>query len=170
MKDNRNLNEVMKSLAQSGYVTNPSVTLSKKEPQKEVAQPQKEVKNELNSAGAARFDTGKLRLDLISPIAMQGLANILTFGARKYASHNWRKGMSWSRCIASLKRHLTDFEAGIDRDYDESCEGCKAGNCTNHTGGLLIDQVLCNAMFLSEYARTHTELDDRYKVDPKHMK
>lgn len=122
------------------------------------------------SGGAARFDTGKAQLELISPIAMVGLAKILTFGAKKYAPNNWRKGMSWSRCIGSLKRHLAAFEAGIDLDYDENCEGCKAGTCLNHTGLLHIDQILCNAMFLSEYARTHKELDDRYKLDPEHLK
>lgn len=120
--------------------------------------------------GAMRFDKGKPQLELISPIAMIGLAKILTFGARKYSSHNWRKGMAWSRCIGSLKRHLAAFEAGVDRDYDENCEGCINKNCLNHTGELHIDQIMCNAMFLSEYSHTHPELDDRYKVDPKFLK
>ena len=126
--------------------------------------------NKSNENGALRFDTGKPQLSLISPVAMVGLAKILTFGAKKYAANNWRKGMAWSRCIDSLKRHLAAFEAGIDLDYDESCEGCIAKTCKNHTGLHHIDQVLCNAMFLSEYARTHKELDDRYKVDPEHLK
>ena len=120
--------------------------------------------------GALRFDNGKPQLELISPIAMIGLAKILTFGAKKYAPNNWRKGMAWSRCLGSLKRHLVEFEMGNDRDYDSDCDGCKASTCLNHTGELHIDQVLCNAMFLSEYARTHKELDDRYKVDPKLLK
>jgi hypothetical protein len=123
--------------------------------------------NSKPAEGALRLDTGKLKLDLISPIAMEGLAGILTFGAKKYAAHNWRKGMVWSRALGSLKRHLNEFEKGIDLDYDENCEGCKAKTCLNHTGLLHIDQVLCNAMFLSEYARTHKELDDRYKPEIK---
>lgn len=114
--------------------------------------------------GALRYDSNKLQLELISPIAMEGLAGILTFGAKKYAAHNWRKGMAWSRALGSLKRHLNEFEKGIDYDRDDNCEGCKNGSCLNHTGLLHIDQVLCNAMFLSEYARTHKELDDRHKV------
>ena len=124
-----------------------------------------EKKTEQKPEGAMRFDSGKPQLELISPIAMIGLARILTKGARKYASHNWRKGMNWSRCIGSLKRHLAEFEMGNDYDYDPNCETCKSGNCINHTGELHIDQVLCNAMFLSEYARTHKELDDRYKIN-----
>jgi hypothetical protein len=114
--------------------------------------------------GALRFDKDKPKFELISPIAMEGLAGILTFGAKKYAAHNWRKGMAWSRALGSLKRHLIEFEKGNDYDYDENCEGCKEKHCLDHTGLLHIDQVLCNAMFLSEYARTHPELDDRYKV------
>lgn len=117
--------------------------------------------------GALRYDKNKPQLELISPIAMEGLAGILTFGAKKYAAHNWRKGMNWSRAIGSLKRHLNEFEKGIDYDYDESCEGCQKKECLNHTGLLHIDQVLCNAMFLSEYARTHKELDDRFKIEKK---
>lgn len=115
--------------------------------------------------GAMRFDKGKIQLELISPIAMIGLARILTKGARKYASHNWRKGMSWSRCLGSLHRHLAQFEMGYDYDVDPNCNECKSGDCVNHTGELHIDQVLCNAMFLSEYVRTHKELDDRYKIN-----
>lgn len=121
-------------------------------------------------SGALRFDTGKPQLELISPIAMVGLAGILTFGAKKYAPNNWRKGMNWSRCIGSLKRHLARFEMGEDYDFDPECEGCKNNNCLNHTGLLHIDQIQCNAMFLSEYARTHKELDDRYKIDPALLK
>lgn len=126
--------------------------------------------SKLPTEGAARFDTGKPRLDLISPIATLALAEVLTFGARKYAAHNWRKGMPWSKCIASLKRHLIAYEMGIDYDYDPECEGCQAKTCLNHTGLLHIDQIQCNAMFLSDYARTHKELDDRYKTDPKFLK
>lgn len=129
-----------------------------------------EKKVDANAGGAARFDKGKPQLELISPVAMIGLASILTFGAKKYAPNNWRKGMAWSRCLGSLKRHLAEFEMGNDYDYDPNCEGCKTNTCLNHTGLLHIDQVLCNAMFLSEYARTHKELDDRHKIDPEALK
>lgn len=126
--------------------------------------------NKTEVKGALRFDTGKPQLELISPVAMIGLASILTFGAKKYAPNNWRKGMSWSRCLGSLKRHLALFEMGQDVDTDPNCEGCKSENCLNHTNLLHIDQILCNAMFLSEYARTHKELDDRFKIDPELLK
>jgi len=101
------------------------------------------------SDGATRHDSGKPQMDLLSPIAMEGTASILTFGAKKYAAHNWRKGMLWSRSIASLMRHLFKFIGGEDTDPE--------------SGLPHIDHVACNAMFLQEYFRTHKELDDRYK-------
>lgn len=110
-----------------------------------------------------KFDGGKPKMELISFIALEGLARVLTKGALKYASRNWENGMAWSRPAGALLRHFSLFMQGIDYDIDENCEGCKAGTCTNHTGELHIDQVLCNAMFLSEYTRTRREFDDRPK-------
>ncbi len=116
---------------------------------------------------ALRYDTDKPKLELISPLAQIGLAKVLTKGAKKYASHNWRKGMDWSRCIGSLKRHLAKFEMGEDYDFDPNCPGCNTEYCKDHTWELHIDQIQCNAMFLSEYTVTHPELDDRYKISQK---
>ena len=56
--------------------------------------------------GALRYDEGKIRHDLLPGHAINELAKVYTMGAKKYADHNWRKGMKWSRVIASLKRHL----------------------------------------------------------------
>lgn len=104
---------------------------------------------EKQEQGAIREDSGKNQLSLISPLAIESMGKILTQGAIKYERHNWRKGMKWSRCIDSLKRHLLEFEKGIDVD-PESQE--------SHLGHIMV-----NAMFLLEYATTHKQLDDRYK-------
>jgi hypothetical protein len=116
------------------------------------------------SGGALRYDTDKPRMDLLSMLALEGCARVLTKGAKKYASHNWRKGMPWSKTMASLLRHYTRFSLGEDYDYDPNCPTCVSKTCVNHTGELHVDQILCNAMFLAEYARTHKELDDRFKI------
>jgi len=97
-----------------------------------------------------RFDQGKIRVDLLSPISMQGCASVLTFGANKYEEHNWRKGMKWSRVIGSLLRHTFLFMAGEDIDKE--------------SGLPHVDHIGCNAMFLQEYFRLHKNLDDRWKV------
>ena len=106
--------------------------------------------------GAMRKDEGKNQLGLISPLATEVMGNILTKGAIKYEKHNWRKGMDWSRCIDSLKRHLLAFEKGVDIDEETGLE---------HLGHIMV-----NAMFLLEYQYTHPELDDRYKIEIKNGK
>lgn len=84
-----------------------------------------------------RFDKGKLRMDLIPPEAIRGLAEVLTYGANKYADRNWELGMAWSRCLGSLKRHLQCWEEG--QIFDEE------------TGLHHLDHIVTNAAFLSTY-------------------
>lgn len=96
---------------------------------------------------ALRFDGNKIRLDLVSPTATKELAKVLTFGANKYAPHNWTKGMQWSRVLGSLKRHLNAIESG--EDYDKE------------TGCLHSAHVMCNAMFLTDYYKIFPQGDDR---------
>lgn len=94
-----------------------------------------------------RYNQGKLRYDLLHPVAVKGITQVITRGAQKYADRNWENGMSWSSVIASLKRHLTAIESG--EDYDEE------------TGLLHIDHVQCNAHFLSAYYKIYPQGDDR---------
>lgn len=68
-----------------------------------------------------RFNQGKLRYDLFEPFAMQELARVFTKGAEKYAEHNWLHGMDWSKCEASLMRHIYAWKAGEDRDKETQC-------------------------------------------------
>lgn len=102
------------------------------------------------SGQAVRLDAGKEPVDLLSPIALVGTAKILEFGAKKYSANNWRKGMAWSRCIASLLRHTFKFMSGEDIDHETNLPH--------------VDHMACNVMFLQEYFRTHKELDDRHKT------
>lgn len=85
-----------------------------------------------------RFDTDKLRFDLIPPEADIALAEILTFGAKKYADRNWEKGMKWSRCVASLKRHMSRWESGELLDPE--------------TNKPHLWHMLCNVAFLVTYS------------------
>lgn len=97
-----------------------------------------------------RFNQGKQRYDLQHPVAVDGIVRVLTKGATKYAPRNWEKGISWTACIASLKRHLAAFEKGID--FDEE------------TGELHIDHIQCNAHFLSAFYKIAPEFDDRLHI------
>ena len=69
--------------------------------------------------GMAIRDTAddKPRPDLISPFAEERQGHWLRMGAAKYAERNWENGMPFSRCVASLKRHVMKYQQG-KRDED----------------------------------------------------
>lgn len=67
---------------------------------------------------AVKFDNGKPRYDLIPFDAMDGVAKVFEFGARKYADRNWEKGMDHGRLAAAAIRHISDYMQG--KDFDES--------------------------------------------------
>ena len=94
-----------------------------------------------------RFNQGKLRYDLLHPVAQQGLVEVLSFGATKYEARNWEKGLSWSSTIASMKRHLAAIERGEDFDSESGLKH--------------IDHLQCNAHFLSAYYKIAPQFDDR---------
>ena len=93
-------------------------------------------------------DSEKPQMDLISSIAELELAKVLTFGAKKYDSHNWRKGIAYSRIIAAIKRHVNAYNNGETNDPE--------------TGLSHMAHVMTEAMFLIEFEKTHPEMDDRY--------
>ena len=100
---------------------------------------------------AIKHDQDKLRLDLLDPLAIEGLAQVLTFGAKKYADHNWRNGFQYSRLIGALLRHLF----AIIRDEDTDPE----------SGLPHIDHLGCCWMFLSAHFKYEylKKYDDRWK-------
>lgn len=122
-----------------------------------------------------RFNDGKPRYDLENPLARRDMIDGLTYGARKYTTYNddgslkssgdrnWEKGMQWTTVIASAKRHLAAIERGEDYDYDENCEGCKEGDCRNHSGLLHVSLLQVNAHFLNSYYYLYPQGDDRPK-------
>jgi hypothetical protein len=100
-----------------------------------------------------KFDTGKLRMDLLPPDAISALATILTDGAAKYNPRNWEKGMDWSRPYAALLRHLMAWWGGEDIDPE--------------SGHPHMWHVLCNAVFLTSYQTRQIGRDDRPEIGPK---
>lgn len=106
-----------------------------------------------SSVEGKKADNGKTPCELLSPIALSATAEVLGFGAKKYAAHNWRKGLVWSRILGAIFRHLLAFMQGEDLDKE--------------TGLPHIDHVACEVMFLQEFYRTRKDLDDRYKPETK---
>jgi hypothetical protein len=70
---------------------------------------------------ALRYDTGKIRYDLLPADGLEELAKVYTKGAEKYAPRNWEKGMDWSRCLGSLMRHTWKFWRGETIDPETGC-------------------------------------------------
>ena len=69
------------------------------------------------TTGAVRDSAeGKSRPDLFSPFALERVGEWLRLGSLKYAENNWMKGMSYSRVVASLHRHLMKY---MQRDDTE---------------------------------------------------
>jgi len=100
---------------------------------------------------AMKFDGEKPRMDLLDAQALEGLAAVLTFGAKKYAAHNWRKGISNSRLIAALLRHLFAIARGEETDPE--------------SGLPHIDHVGCCWMFLSNNMKNRPDLNDVWRPD-----
>jgi 5'(3')-deoxyribonucleotidase len=94
-----------------------------------------------------RYNSGKLRYDLVHPWAQEKFVEVLSFGAAKYESRNWEKGMSWTNTVASLKRHLAAWEAG--EDYDPE------------SGLLHVAHMACNVHFLTAFYKLYPQGDDR---------
>lgn len=67
-------------------------------------------------AQGARYNTGKMRPDLIPPQVLIELAEHYAYGANKYNPNNWMKGFPYSETYASLTRHLFAWWAGERND------------------------------------------------------
>lgn len=103
------------------------------------------------ATGGIKHDSGKARLELISAVATVQKAWVYTAGAEKYGQDNWRKGIAWSRVIGACLRHITAWMMGEDKDLESG---------SSH----LAHAAVC-LDFLLEFEHTHSELDDRFKID-----
>lgn len=118
----------------------------------------------------SRLNDSKTRHDLFEPFAINEVAKVFTKGQVKYPTppHNWLHGMNWSKCLASLKRHINAFERGEDFDYDPNCKDCQEGTCVNHTGLYHMAHAAWNCLALVSYYKYFPQGDDRiHTILPK---
>src|SRR3990167_4743776 len=99
-----------------------------------------------------KADAEKPRMELLSGLWLIDVAKVLTFGAEKYDSHNWRKGLVIGRCLGAALRHITADLMGEDNDPE--------------TGLPHLAHASCELMFASELRKTHPHLDDRWNARP----
>lgn len=83
----------------------------------------------VETTSALKFDTEKPRMDLVPAGAVIETAKVFTFGAKKYAAHNWRKGFEYGRLIASLERHIAAFKEGEDLDPESGLPHMAHASC-----------------------------------------
>ena len=88
-------------------------------------------------------------MDLIAPLAINQLAAVLAFGAKKYDENNWRLGLHWSRVIAAVLRHIFSWVGGETNDPE--------------SGLSHLAHAMCGIMFLLEYEGKNLGVDDRWK-------
>lgn len=112
--------------------------------QKETLRPGDDI-----SKGGVKFDQGKRMIELVPVDVVNGWADVLTYGAKKYEARNWEKGMDYSRPYGAALRHLFAWWSGEDIDPD--------------TGLSHLDHAICNLGFLSAYTKRSVGNDDRSK-------
>lgn len=102
----------------------------------------------------AKHDGGKPPMQLVPLLAVNEVAKVLGFGARKYAEHNWRKGLSQGRLLGAALRHQVAYLEGEDNDPESELAHLAHAAC-------------CVLFALDNHLRGRAELDDRYKHPKK---
>jgi hypothetical protein len=74
------------------------------------------------SEKGSKYDGSKPRLELTPTEFIIGVAKAFTFGAKKYDSHNFKKGIQMSRLLAAAKRHIELELCGVKKDKESGLE------------------------------------------------
>lgn len=98
---------------------------------------------------ATKHDAEKVRLDLLPFAAVEEIGKVFTYGAKKYADHNYRLGMKRSRLLGAALRHLFAWARGIDRDEE--------------SGHLHLAHAGCCVLMLLDADLHNLGTDDRWK-------
>jgi hypothetical protein len=96
-----------------------------------------------------KFDAEKPDLSLLPKAFLDGTARAFMHGEKKYGRYNYCNGMDWHRLVASLLRHATEFNEGIDIDAE--------------SGLHVLDLLGANVAMLQVYVTENLGTDDRRK-------
>lgn len=104
-----------------------------------------------------KFDSGKPRIELISPETLFALSSVLGFGASKYGDRNWELGMSWSRVFGACMRHMWAWWGG----KQSTNTNFAFGNLDEETEFSHLWHALACISFLVTYEERRIGEDDR---------
>lgn len=81
--------------------------------------------------GAIRYNEGKVRYDLIPPEFIREIAEVLTFGAKKYSPDNWKgfNKQQQEEIKASLLRHIYAHLEGEEFDQESGLHHLAHAGC-----------------------------------------
>lgn len=96
-----------------------------------------------------KYDANKSRVDLLDTEWLEQVGGVLAFGAKKYAAHNWRGGISYSRLLGACMRHVFAIVRGEDTDPESGLQHSAHASCC--------------LMFLAFMMKYRPDLDDRWK-------
>ena len=97
-------------------------------------------------------DLDKPRVSLIEPQFILGLAAVLTFGAKKYEAHNWKKmtASDIPRVKDSLLRHTLAYLGGEQLDPESDLPH--------------LHHMTCNIMFLDYFDRKESDATQKASI------
>lgn len=110
---------------------------------------------EMTMSNATKYDQGKENMALLPTIPLLKITKVYEYGAKKYGTHNWRRGMDWSRLVSATFRHLSAWNEGEQNDPE--------------SGLPHLAHAACNLMFLLEYESKKLGNDDRFKTQIKQI-
>jgi len=97
---------------------------------------------------AQKFDSEKIRFELIPPSALEEVASVFTYGSIKYSDLNWAKGLHFSRLFGACMRHLWAWYRNEDHDPESGY---------NH-----LAHAACNIFMLLHFQKSLNQIfDDR---------
>ena len=100
-----------------------------------------------------KYDKHKIRFDLLEPRFIYAMAEVMTYGAHKYAPNNWQEVDDFSdRYTAALHRHLNAWQRGEE--------------CDQESGLQHLAQIAINAMFLFWEEMNEDTNVRRFKSNP----
>lgn len=94
-------------------------------------------------------DSHKPPMAMLPGEPLRQVAAVMAMGAKKYGTHNWRKGSAWSRYISSTLRHIFAWLSGETNDPESGI---------NH-----LAHAACNLLFVIEWQSSGKGEDDRYR-------